>query len=300
MLEYLILQAINGFIIGLTYALMALGLTLIFSVLKIVNFAHGELYMLGAYASYYLSSKLGLPPVLAVPAAMIIVFCIGVTIEILLLRPVYTGAVERKDEYAILITFGLSLFLQNLALYVFGPWTRRSPSFMSGTVAVSTLTISKDRIIVSVLAIILMVVILLIISKTFLGKGMRAVSQDRNAASVAGINPFQMNMLTFGAGAALAAAGGALIGPIFLIFPTMGGMPVIKAFVIIVLGGMGSIKGSIIASLLLGEIESLGSVLFPDMTRGLAYKNAFGLLFLAILLLIKPTGLFGEKHVRMQ
>lgn len=300
MVEYLTLQALNGLIIGLIYALMALGLTLIFSVLKIVNFAHGELYMLGAYASYYLSAKLGFPPVLAVPASMVIVFFLGIGIEVLFLRPVYTGAVERKDEYAILITFGLSLFLQNMALYVFGPWTKRAPSFMSGTVAIGSLVISKDRIIVSALAAMLMLVALLVINRTFIGKGMRAVSQDRDAAAVVGINPFRMNLLTFGTGAALAAAGGALIGPIFLIFPTMGAMPVIKAFVIIVIGGMGSVKGSIIASLLLGEIESLGSVLFPDLTRGLAYKNAFGLLFLAILLLVKPTGLFGEKHVRME
>lgn len=300
MTEYLILQALNGLVIGLIYALMALGLAIIFSVLKIVNFAHGELYMLGAYASYYLITLLGFPPVPAVLASMVVVFFIGLAIEHLLLRPVYTGAVERKDEYAILITFGLSIFLQNLALYVFGPWTRRSPSFMAGTVNLGFLTISKDRLIVSALAVILMLTVILIIDQTFIGKAMRAVSQDRDAASVVGINPFRMNLLTFGAGSALAAAGGALIGPIFLIFPTMGAMPVIKAFVIIVLGGMGSIKGTIIASLLLGEAESLGSVLFPDLTRGLAYKNAFGLLFLAVVLLVKPTGLFGEKHVRME
>lgn len=300
MTEYLILQALNGLIIGLIYALMALGLTLIFSVLKIVNFAHGELYMLGAYFSYYLAKLFGFPPVLAVLSSIIIVFFLGVVIEVLFLRPVYTGAVERKDEYAILITFGLSIFLQNLALFVFGPWTRRSPSFMSGTTSFYSLNISNDRLFVSALAVVFMIATLVIIGRTFIGKGLRAVSQDREAAAIAGINPFKMNLLAFGAGSALAAAGGALIGPIFLIFPTMGAMPVIKSFVIIVLGGMGSIKGCIIASLILGEAESLGSVLFPDLTRGLAYKNAIGLLFLVVVLLMKPTGLFGEKHVRMK
>ena len=220
--------------------------------------------------------------------------------EFLLLRPVYTGAVERKDEYAILMTFGLSIFLQNLALVVFGPWTRRSPSFLPGTVSVRFLTISNDRMAVAALVILLLAATLIIIDRTFVGKGLRAVSQDRDAAAVVGISPFRMNRLTFGAGAALAGAAGALMGPIFLIFPTMGAMPVIKAFVIIVLGGMGSVRGSIIASLILGEAESLGSVFFPDLTRGLAYKNAFGLLFLVIVLLIRPTGLFGEKHVRME
>ncbi len=300
MAEYLALQALNGLIIGLIYALMALGLTLIFSVLKIVNFAHGELYMLGAYASYYLSTRLGVPTLLAVPASMLIIFVLGMLIEYLLLRPVFTGAVERKDEYAILITFGLSIFLQNLSLYVFGPWTKRSASFVSGTLSISFLTISNDRLVVAGMAIILMGATLLVIGRTSVGKALRAVSQDKDAASIVGINPFRMNCLAFGVGSALAAAAGALIGPIFLIFPTMGAMPAIKGFVIIVLGGMGSIRGTIIASLLLGVVESLGSVLIPDMTRGLAYKNAFGLLFLIVILLIKPTGLFGEKHVRME
>ena len=300
MTEYLLLQALNGLVVGLVYALMALGLTLIFSVSKIVNFAHGEVYMLGAYASYFLASGLGLHPAAAVLGAMAAGFLIGAAVEGLLLRPLTTGRIERKDEYAILITFGLSIFLQNLALTLFGPWTRRSPSFLEGTASFGFLSISRDRIVVSALAAGVMLLFLFVMGRTFLGKGLRAVSQDRDAAAIAGINPQRMNLFTFGTGSALAAAAGALIGPIFLIFPTMGTMPVIKGFVIIVLGGMGSIKGSIIAALLLGEVESLGPVLIPDISRGLAYKNAFGLLLLSGVLLMRPTGLFGEKHVRME
>jgi branched-chain amino acid transport system permease protein len=298
--EYLFLQAVNGLVIGLVYALMALGLTLIFSVSKVVNFAHGEVYMLGAYASYYLASGLGLHPVPAVLGSMAAGFLIGAAVERAFLRPLYTGRIERKDEYAIFITFGLSIFLQNLALYLFGPWTRRSPSFFEGTVSLGSLSISSDRVTVSGLAIVLMLVFLAVMSRTFIGKGLRAVSQDRDAAAIAGINPLRMNLLTFGTGSALAAAAGALMGPIFLIFPTMGTMPVIKGFVIIVLGGMGSVRGTIIAAILLGEVESLGSVLIPDMSRGMAYKNAFGLILLSAVLLVRPTGLFGEKHVRME
>jgi branched-chain amino acid transport system permease protein len=145
-----------------------------------------------------------------------------------------------------------------------------------------------------------MVGLLLVIGKTFIGKALRAVSQDRDAAAIVGINPHRMNLLAFGIGVALAGGAGSLIGPIFLISPMMGILPGIKSFVIIVLGGMGSIRGAIIGSLLLGEIESLGSVFFLDPTRGLAYKNAFGVLLLAIVLLLKPTGLFGERHVRME
>jgi branched-chain amino acid transport system permease protein len=299
-MEFLAAQALNGLVIGLLYALIAIGLSLIFSVLKLVNFAHGECYMMGAFVSYYLSTLFGINPILSVFLSMVVVFLIGVLIQYLFLRPIYTGAVERKDEYAILITFGLGIFLQNLAMSVFGPWTKRAPDFISGVTAMGFLTVDNNRLVVSGVAIVIMVTLLLIIGKTFIGKALRAVSQDRDAAAIVGINPHRMNLLAFGIGVALAGGAGALIGPIFLISPVMGILPGLKSFVIIVLGGMGSIRGAIIAGLLLGQVESLGSVFFLDPSRGLAYKNAFGVLLLAIVLLLKPTGLFGERHVRME
>jgi len=299
-MEFFAAQALNGLVIGLLYALMAIGLSLIFSVLKLVNFAHGECYMMGAFISYYLATLLGIPPILSVFLAMAAMFLIGMAIQYLLLRPLYTGAVERKDEYAILITFGLGIFLQNLAMSVFGPWTKRAPDFLHGTTLLGFLTVDNNRLVVSGVAIVIMVALLIVIGRTFVGKALRAVSQDRDAAAIVGINPHRMNLLAFGIGLALAGGAGALIGPIFLISPVMGVLPGIKSFVIIVLGGMGSIKGAIVGSLLLGEIESLGSVFFLDPTRGLAYKNAFGVLLLAIILLLRPTGLFGERHVRME
>jgi branched-chain amino acid transport system permease protein len=231
---------------------------------------------------------------------MVVVFAVALAIQYLFLRPIYTGAVERKDEYAILITFALGIFLENLAMSVFGPWTVKSPNFLSGVTRVGFLTIDYNRLLVSGAAVVIMTALLLIIGRTFLGKALRAVSQDRDAAAIVGINPHRMNLLAFGIGVALAGGAGALMGPIFLISPTMGTLPGIKAFVIIVLGGMGSIKGAIIGSLLLGEVESLGSVYFINPGVGLAYKNAFGVMLLAIVLLVKPTGLFGEKHVKME
>jgi branched-chain amino acid transport system permease protein len=183
---------------------------------------------------------------------------------------------------------------------VFGPWTKKSPDFISGITGIGIFTVDNNRLAVSGAALVIIVALLVIIGMTFVGKALRAVSQDRDASAIVGINPHRMNLLAFGIGVALAGGAGGLIGPIFLISPVMGILPGIKSFVIIVLGGMGSIKGAIIGSLLLGEIESLGSVFFLDPTRGLAYKNAFGVLLLAIVLLLKPTGLFGEKHVRME
>jgi branched-chain amino acid transport system permease protein len=299
-MELLTAQVVNGLIIGLLYALMAIGLALIFSVLKLVNFAHGQCYMMGAFVSYFFSTHLGIDPVLAVFLSMVVVFAVALAIQYLFLRPIYTGAVERKDEYAILITFALGIFLENLAMSVFGPWTVKSPDFLSGVTRIGFLTLDYNRLLVSGTAVVIMTVLLFVIGRTFLGKALRAVSQDRDAAAIVGINPHRMNLLAFGIGVALAGGAGALMGPIFLISPTMGTLPGIKAFVIIVLGGMGSIKGAIIGSLLLGEVESLGSVYFINPAVGLAYKNAFGVMLLAIVLLVKPTGLFGEKHVKME
>ncbi|UCF93763.1 MAG: branched-chain amino acid ABC transporter permease [Desulfobacterales bacterium] len=299
-MDFFVAQALNGLIIGLLYALIAIGLSLIFSVLKLVNFAHGECCMMGAFVSYYFSTLFGINPLIAVFLSMVVVFLLGVAMQYFFLRPLYTGAVERKDEYAILITFGLGIFFQNLAMSLFGPWTKKSQDFLSGVTSIGFLTVDNNRLVVSFVAIAIVLALLLIINKTFVGKALRAVSQDRDAAAIVGINSHRINMLAFGVGVALAGGAGALIGPIFLISPMMGILPGIKSFVIIVLGGMGSIKGAIIGSLLLGEIESLGSIYLLDPTRGLAYKNAFGVLLLAIVLLVKPTGLFGERHVRME
>ncbi len=299
-MELLIAQTVNGLIIGLLYALMAIGLALIFSVLKLVNFAHGQCYMIGAFISYYFSTLMGIDPILSVFLSMIVMFGIALAIQVLFLRPLYTGAVERKDEYAILITFALGIFFENLAMSVFGPWTVKSPDFVSGVATLGFLTLDGNRLIVSAVAIVIMLALVWVIGKTFLGKALRAVSQDRDAAAIVGINPHRMNLLAFGIGVALAGGAGALMGPIFLISPTMGTLPGSKAFVIIVLGGMGSMKGAIHGSLLLGEVETLGSVYFINPAVGLAYKNAFGVLLLAIVLLVKPTGLFGEKHVKME
>ncbi len=293
-------QVVNGLIIGLLYALMASGLALIFSVLKLVNFAHGQFYMAGAFASYYLATLLGVPPLLSVLLAMLFVFVVGVVVHLLLLQPLYTGQVERKDEYAILMTFGLGILMQNLALALFGPWTKKPPDFAPGVTTLGPLTLDNDRLVVAGMATALMLGLLWVIGRTFVGRALQAVSQDRDAAAIVGINPHRMNRLAFGLGVGLAGGAGALIGPIFLVSPSMGILPGVKSFVIIVLGGMGSIPGAILGALLLGQIESLGSVYLLDPTRGLAYKNAFGVLLLALVLLVKPTGLFGQRHVRME
>ncbi|WP_019121173.1 branched-chain amino acid ABC transporter permease [Brevibacillus massiliensis] len=287
-LSSLLAQLTNGLIVGSIYGLMALGLTVIFGVLKIVNFSHGEFYMLGAYISYLISQTLGLHPVLGVLLAVLATFLLGMLIERVLLTPLYDNKVERKDEYALLITFGLSLFLINFALAVFGPFQKSAPALAKGTIDLGVITVSSGKVLAALVAIALLLGMLYIIHKTWLGTALRAISQDRDASAIMGINAERLGSIAFGLGTCMAGAAGALLGPVFLVYPVMGGVPAIKSFVIIVLGSMGSIKGAIYGALLVGIVESLGVVLISP-----AYRDVYSFLILILILLVRPKGLFG-------
>ncbi len=299
-MDYFALLAINGLVIGLIYALMAAGLTLIFSVLKVVNFGHGTLYMLGGYASYYAITYLGVPPPVGVLLAMAALFIFGVVFERLVLQPMYTDKVERKDEYAIIVTFGLTVLLLNLGIVVFGPFSKSPPPFLTGALIAGPLIITYDRLIAATAAIVLLSALSWFLARTSLGQALDAVSQSRESAAVIGINPRRMYTVAFGLGSALAAGAGALIAPIFALSPNMGELPAVQAFIIIVLGGMGSVGGSIAGGILLGVVEGLGVGFFPDPNRALAYTEAFGALLLVFTLLVRPTGLFGRPHARLE
>jgi len=296
-MDYFISLLTSGLVLGVIYALMALGLTLIFSILGVINFAHGEFYMLGGYASYYiLTAFTGLHPLWAVPIAGILVALLGLVFERIFLRPMHLDQIERPGEYAILVTFGLSFFLLNLALAVFGPYPHRPPSFFEGTVKLGTVSVSADRLTASIMAMVLLGLLLLVINKTWIGKALQAVSQDKQAAAVVGINPLAMNSIAFALGAGLAAMAGALLAPSFSVTPDVGAVPSIRSYVIIVLGGMGSIPGSILGGILIGLVESFGAGYFPDPSRALNYKTVFGLVIFALVLLLRPRGLFGRKE----
>ena len=292
---FLLEQLLNGLIISAIYALIAVGLSLIFGVLKLVNFSHGEIYMLGGYTYYFLIKLLRFPPLLGLLSTVILLFLVGAIIERTLLRLPSNISVDRKDEYTILITFGLSIFIQNLALALFGPWNRSPGSILPGRIAFGQLVIAGDRVVALGMGLLIVFAMVLFLGRTYFGWAIRSVSQDPDASAIIGIEPKRINLLTFGLGSALAGVAGALVGPIFLIHPSMGTLPSVKAFVIIVLGGMGSVKGSILGALILGEVESLGGVFFPDPTRAMAYKDAYGLLILILVLVFRPSGLFGEK-----
>ena len=298
-MDYFLIQATNGAVIGIIYALIAVGVTLIFSILKIVNFAHGDLYMLGGYTSYYINSLLGVPPLGALVLSMAAVFVFGIIIERLLLTPLYGERTERKDEYGIIVTFGLAFFLRNAALNIFGPFALKPPSFLTGLQRFGALVVTNDRIFAGVTGLVLIFALLYFMKATIWGQALDAVSQSRDSAAIVGINAKRFNTLAYAVGAALAAAAGALIAPIFSLSPDMGVLPNIQSYVIVILGGMGSVSGSIIAGILLGEAQALFTAFMPDPTRALSYSNAFGVFVLMVVLIFRPTGIFGRRHVRM-
>jgi branched-chain amino acid transport system permease protein len=300
MSDYLLIQALNGLVIGVIYAVIAAGLTVIFSILRIVNFAHGEVYMMGGYFAYFAIALVRVPLLAAVLVAMAIAFLLSVAIERTLLTPLYSPTTERKGDYGILITFGISIFLRNIALIIYGPYPLRPPSFWPGVLVIGGLIMTWDRVFAAGAGIAMLIALLWFMNRTIWGEALNAVSQSRESAAIVGINPQRFYMLAFGLGGALAGGAGALVGPIYSLSPSMGLLPDTQAFAIVILGGMGSVSGSIIAGLLIGLSESMFVAVFPDPSRSLTYAQAFSLLILMIVLLVRPTGFFGRVHTQME
>ena len=285
---------INGLIIGLFYALMAVGLTLIFGILKVVNFAHGEFYMVGAYAYTFAALKLGVGPWFALPLAFAAGALVGWLTERTLMRPLYTGYTSwglMRDEYSVVVTFALSLLLINLVDKVVGPYSQRGPALVDiPRMALGPVMLSGHKLIATAVAAATIVGLALFIRCSSWGRQIRAVAQNRLGASLAGIDTARASSIVFTLSGALAALSGALLAPIINASPDVGAFPAIKSFVIVVLGGMGSIPGSIIASLALGVLEGFGAVYISY-----DYRDTFGLVILMLVLIFRPQGLFGEK-----
>tara|TARA_B110000196_G_scaffold310172_1_gene312704 strand:+ start:33 stop:944 length:912 start_codon:yes stop_codon:yes gene_type:complete len=299
---YLLAQLINGVIFGLIYALIALGLTIVFSIMRIVNFSHGEFYMLGGYTLYALTSgavtffsiPLSMPTIIGLPIAMVTVAIFAIVIERGMLRPIYTVRMDRPEEYAIILTFGLSLFLQYGALTAVGPYEMTPGAFWEGSKHIlGDLYLAGDRLFATGVSALLIGITIYFIYGTWTGRALMATAQNRVGSTVVGINTVRMNMIAMALAGLLAGAAGAAMAPIFLVYPDVGQIPVIKAFVIIVLGGMGSIPGAVVAAIILGIVESLGSVYIS-----VAYRDVFAFLVLIGVLLFRPHGLFGQKERR--
>jgi len=291
-------QLANGVAWGSIYALIALGYTMVYGILRLINFAHGDVYMVGAFAAYFLARALGVGTVLnASPlmaalvllGSMVICAALGVLIELLAYRPV-----RKSSRITALITaIGVSLFLENAGIIVFGA----DPKFFPQVIAPRTIhlaegvLVTNHQIMVVLVSLVLMVALTLFIQRTRTGKAMRAVAFNRDAASLMGIPVNRIITITFALGSALAAAAGFLVGltnP--KIEPLMGIMPGIKAFVAAVLGGIGSIPGAMIGGLLMGISEYL-VVGYISST----YRDAIAFVILIVVLLIRPAGLLGRN-----
>jgi branched-chain amino acid transport system permease protein len=285
---------VNGLIFGLFYALMAVGLAMIFGVLKVVNFAHGELYMVGAYTYVLCATKLGIPVWLALPLAALAGAALGALIERTLMRPLYAGYGSwaiMKDEYAVVVTFGLSLLLINLVDKIVGPYPYRGPALIeTSRFAVGPVMLNGQKLVAAGISAAMMVALALFIKRSLWGRQIQAVAQNRLGASLAGIDATRATSLVFSISGLLAALAGALLAPLINPSPDVGAFPAIKSYVIVVLGGMGSIWGAMAAALLLGVLESFFAVYVSY-----DYRDAFGLLILILVLLFRPQGLMGEK-----
>jgi branched-chain amino acid transport system permease protein len=283
---------ISGVMIGTLYALMAMGITFIYSIMKMINWSMGEFYMIGSYVQWFLISFILGSDLwfLGIIGTAVVLFVIGLIVQWLLIRPMFSTGMERKDEYGTVVTIALALFLRNLATVLSGPNTR-SPDVNLGRMMLGSLPISGNRFAAFIGSLIVIGVFYLILNYTWLGRAFRASSQNRVGVQTAGINVLRIDQIAFALGITLAGIAGALLAPVFNVFPANGAVTTMKGFEIIIIGGMGSLPGAAIGGLLLGIIESLGSVFL-----GSSLRNVYGFILLIIILLIKPTGLFGEKE----
>ncbi len=283
---------IAGIMIGTLYALMAMGITFIYSIMKMINWSMGEFYMIGSYAQWFLISFFfgGKLWFLGVIVSAVLLFLIGLVVQWLLIRPMFSTGMERKDEYGTVVTIALALFLRNLATVLSGPNTR-TPDIDLGRIMIGGLPISGNRFAAFLGALIIIGLFYYALNYTWMGRAFRASSQNRVGIQTVGINVLRIDQLAFAIGVTLAGLAGALLAPVFNVFPENGAVTTMKGFEIIIIGGMGSLPGAAIGGLLLGIIESLGSVFIDTGLR-----NVYGFVFLILVLLIKPNGLFGEKE----
>ncbi|NLB52739.1 MAG: branched-chain amino acid ABC transporter permease [Syntrophomonadaceae bacterium] len=282
-------QLLNGLTLGSTYALIALGYTMVYGIIQLINFAHGEIYMFGAFVGLFLVTVAGADLFTALIGAMIFCMILGMLVERIAYRPL-RGKSSRLS--ALISAIGVSIFLSTLMALIRGTNTTRYPNILEiNTYHIGGLEISSLQIIILVVSALLMIGLQLLIQKTKIGKAMRACSQDLDASSLMGINVNRVISATFAIGSSLAAAGGVLVGIYYnAVWPYMGMMAGLKAFAAAVLGGIGSIPGAMIGGLTLGVMEIMGVAYLSS-----SYKDAIAFAILIIVLIIRPQGILGKK-----
>jgi branched-chain amino acid transport system permease protein len=282
-----------GLVDGSMYVTVALGITLLFGVSRIINLAHGELFAVGGYAAYTASVVLGLNPVIGLLAALILGFPIGWLLDRVLVAPVRRRPdVEMPLEFFLILTLGLSMFLQNTMLAAFTDNYHRTPPVIKGSFAPfgRLLPISIERVLVFAIGMGIVGLLFLFLNRTTTGIAIRAASQDRAAARTVGIDVDRLDSLVFGLAAALAAAAGGIAAPLLLVYPSVGQEWTVKGLIVVIMGGLGNPVGTLWAGLGLGVLESLAVVVMPAQ-----FKTVVGLLLMIIVLVFRPTGLLGKR-----
>jgi len=287
-MSYSLTQLFNGFVLGTIFVLIALGLSLIFGLLGVINFAHGDLLLLGTYVAWAITSATG-NMILGIILAPVAVAAVGVLIERFTLRPIY----DRDPTLQFLLTFGLAEVLREVIQIIWGRQSKSFPipSWGDGSVDLILFSYPRYRLLLILITSTLIVLLYLLLEKTDIGLIIRAGSHDRTMVDVLGINVSYAYAVTFGLGCALAGIAGALIGPIRGVYPLLGVDLLIPSFVVVIIGGLGSFRGSIVGGIIVGQLIVLTGVSYPEMSRVIIFVA------MALILLARPQGLMGTEGV---
>jgi branched-chain amino acid transport system permease protein len=284
---------LDGITRGAMYGLMGMGMALIFGIVGVINLCHGELFMIGCYVMYWALVTLGLPPVVGLTVATAFLFVLGLAIERGLLAALRWRLGDKWLTDGYVLTIGLMIIFQNLALIVFGAGERAVASTWPGRFFLGDVVVAKDRLMILIGAVVVVTMLALFLSRTFLGRAIRATGQHPDAAQVIGINIRQVYTVTFGIGSALAGAVGALLLSIYPAYPTVGGDIMLKSFVVVIVGGLGNVWGAMLAGLLLGILETFATVIASG-----GWQNSLSAFLVLLVLVLRPSGLFTRQTSR--
>lgn len=277
---------LSGILQGGMYALLSLGLTLTLGVMRIVDLSYGAFYTLGAYFTFYFLINVGVHFILAAIISIVLVLALGLLTERFLIRPI------RADDVSVMImTFAFAYALEEIVKFVFGTPFRTIPPYAIGTFNLGSVFLEKQRVFSFLVALLIIFIILVILKRFKIGRAIRMVAQDRQGANYVGIDVDRVQQITFGVGTVLAASASVLLSPIYLIFPSMGWSPLLKVFGMVILGGMGSVKGTIFAGFLLGLVEVFTSYFIAETLSEISF-----FMVIILVLLVKPSGLFGTSE----
>jgi branched-chain amino acid transport system permease protein len=281
-------SVLSGLLIGGVYALIGTGLTLIFGVMRVINFAQGDLVMLGMYITFFLFRDLGVDPFVSVVITLPALFLVGAFLQ----RTLIDKALDALPQNQILLTIGIGLVLSNAAMIAFtSDYRILTTSYSSSSVAIGDVHLSTPLVFCFAITLAITAVLYWFLSNTETGRAIRATAQDRDAAQLMGVNVRRMGIIAFALGSGLAGAAGSLIAPTYYIYPQVGGAFTLKAFVVVVLGGMGSVVGASLGGLLIGTAESLSAAYLGSGTKEICVYVIF-----LLILLLKPSGLLGKSR----